>query len=612
MLIHVERLAHSRYCARRLRIAAALAVAVALFSLSPPLRAQVNVTVNAGNALAPMPDIGIGLHTSVYANIFGAAQVPSEIEAAGVQLLRYPGGNYASIYHWTNHTATGGYAASASHFGNFVSRLMDGSGAKGMVTVNYGSSHGATMGGQPKEAAAWVAYANGDPSDARVIGVDAEGNDWRTVGYWATLRGLTPAQNPDNQYDFLAINHDEPIGIEHWEVGNEINGNGYYSDYDANWNWQYDLHAPNPYGPGRGNHPDLSPTTYANNFNEFASAMKFVDPSIKIGAVLVGPGGVGDVADPARNWDANVLPIAGPNMDFGIIHYYSSGGTNAVLNSTDDLPGLFNTVRNRIDTYVAPGASDDIELHMTEFGYFGNVANPQIDGVYAANTYATALADGVKSVHWLELSANSFIGDNSSNLIRGGAFYGMQVFSHIAKAGSDFVQTTSSSGSVEVHSLVLPDGRVGMLLANLNSSGSSNVNVNIAGVDLDESGTSWLYGVTQTTPLETPMSTGLGNSFSLNIPARSIMAVLIDAGLPGDFNGDGIVDTADYAVWRQGLGTIYSQADYQAWQSNFGQSANNGAANVPVPEPATPVMLTAAMISIVVGRVRGESARRSR
>jgi hypothetical protein len=580
--------------------------ALALLCLAPQLSAQVNVVVDTSNTLAVMPDIGIGLHTSVYANIFGHSQLPAQIDDSGVQLLRYPGGNYASIYHWTNHTATGGYAASQSHFGNFVTKLMNGSGSKGMVTVNYGSNHQATMGGQPKEAAAWVAYANGDPSDTRVIGVDASGNDWRTVGYWATLRGLTPAQNPDNQYDFLAINHDMPIGIEYWEVGNELNGNGYYSDIDPGWNWQYDLHAPNPYGPGRGNHPNLSPTAYGNNFNAFAAEMKFVDPNIKVGGVLVGPGGVGDVADPARNWDRNVLMTAGANMDFGIIHYYASGGTNAVLNATDDLPGLFNTVRNRIEAYVGPGASDDIELHMTEFGYFGTVANPQIDGVYAANTYATALADGVQTVHWLELSADSFVGDNQGGqgLIRGGAYHGIRVFSHIAEAGSEFVETASSSGSVEVHSTVLPDGRVGMLLANLNSSGSSNVNVNISGVNLEVSGTTWLYGVTQTTPLETPLASGLGNSFAVNVPARSILAVLIDAGLPGDYNDDGTVDAADYILLRKGLGTTYAQVDMDLWRSHFGETAGGGS-HVNVPEPHAMVLMVAAVSVLLCTRSPG-------
>jgi hypothetical protein len=39
--------------------------------------------------------------------------------------------------------------------------------------------------------------------------------------------------------------------------------------------------------------------------------------------------------------------------------------------------------------------------------------------------------------------------------------------------------------------------------------------------------------------------------------------------IPGDFNASGIVDTADYVVWRNGLGTTYTQADYDTWRANF-------------------------------------------
>ena len=50
----------------------------------------------------------------------------------------------------------------------------------------------------------------------------------------------------------------------------------------------------------------------------------------------------------------------------------------------------------------------------------------------------------------------------------------------------------------------------------------------------------------------------------------------------GDFNGDGAVDTTDYAVWRGGLGSssalaadanlsgVIDAADHQVWQSNYG------------------------------------------
>jgi hypothetical protein len=37
-------------------------------------------------------------------------------------------------------------------------------------------------------------------------------------------------------------------------------------------------------------------------------------------------------------------------------------------------------------------------------------------------------------------------------------------------------------------------------------------------------------------------------------------------------------DAADYIVWRNGLGSTYTQADYDAWRANFGRSATGSAA----------------------------------
>jgi hypothetical protein len=64
--------------------------------------------------------------------------------------------------------------------------------------------------------------------------------------------------------------------------------------------------------------------------------------------------------------------------------------------------------------------------------------------------------------------------------------------------------------------------------------------------------------------------------------------------LAGDFNNDGRIDAADYVVWRQGLGTTYTQADYDVWRTHFGQTTGSGAGistNAAVPEPATLVLL---------------------
>ena len=74
-------------------------------------------------------------------------------------------------------------------------------------------------------------------------------------------------------------------------------------------------------------------------------------------------------------------------------------------------------------------------------------------------------------------------------------------------------------------------------------------------------------------------------------------AGVLSVGLPGDFNANGVVDAADYVIWRKGLGTIYTQDDYNLWRTNFGRPGGSGAgvdANTAVPEPATSVILMSA------------------
>ena len=91
--------------------------------------------------------------------------------------------------------------------------------------------------------------------------------------------------------------------------------------------------------------------------------------------------------------------------------------------------------------------------------------------------------------------------------------------------------------------------------------------------------------------------------------------------LSGDYNRDGVVDGADYIVWRramQGGGDlaadgsrdgVVDQADYDVWRTHFGQTAGNGAgaiANAAVPEPATMVMLMLALAGWCLRRGRAE------
>ena len=103
----------------------------------------------------------------------------------------------------------------------------------------------------------------------------------------------------------------------------------------------------------------------------------------------------------------------------------------------------------------------------------------------------------------------------------------------------------------------------------------------------------------------------LGGAFYLD----NILAVGAAANVDGDYNGNGIVDAADYTVWRDtegqggpnlpadGNGDMsVNSADYDYWKERFGNESGAGAvatngAGLAIPEPAG--VLLAVMLLLV-------------
>ena len=90
--------------------------------------------------------------------------------------------------------------------------------------------------------------------------------------------------------------------------------------------------------------------------------------------------------------------------------------------------------------------------------------------------------------------------------------------------------------------------------------------------------------------------TNLGNESLVSTGDINLMDVIgydvAYPSLPSDYNHDGIVDAADYTVWRDGLGATYTEADYNIWKANFGNHSGAGAsAKVAVPEPLSAFLL---------------------
>ena len=134
-----------------------------------------------------------------------------------------------------------------------------------------------------------------------------------------------------------------------------------------------------------------------------------------------------------------------------------------------------------------------------------------------------------------------------------------------------------------------------------------------------------LGGVVQ--PVGTYGATGSGamHIFNEYFAGSGIVAVV---SLPGDFNNDGVVDTADYVTWRANVGQpagtllndtvggVIGNAQYDVWCANFGHTAGSGSGasllgevqTQAVPEPASIFLLLCGFASLA-GVVRARSGR---
>ncbi|TWT37142.1 hypothetical protein KOR34_20890 [Posidoniimonas corsicana] len=131
----------------------------------------------------------------------------------------------------------------------------------------------------------------------------------------------------------------------------------------------------------------------------------------------------------------------------------------------------------------------------------------------------------------------------------------------------------------------------------------------IVGVNIDPSST---FGLTPEDILFTEDEVRIDVSGLSRSPSATAILHLEfgpEATVPGDYNSDGVVDAADYTVWRDnlgaGAGTLPNDPDggpigdaqYTTWRTHFGSSVATSLdlALAPVPEPTSPALLTLAI-----------------
>jgi hypothetical protein len=350
--------------------------------------------------------------------------------------------------------------------------------------------------GTPQEAAAWVKYAN------------------VTKGY----------------------------GVRYWEIGNEVYGNG---EYGASW--ETDKHSSH------------SATTYATNLLQYASAMKAVDPSIKIGAVLTTPGswpdgitGPGDTQD----WNHTVMSIAGSKIDFVIVHHYptSTGEADLLGKPEAEIPGMASTLRSLIGQYAGANAAN-VGIAVTEAN--GNLdMDAAPNGLFAPDEYLTWMENGAFTVDWWDLhngtdcskvtTVDGATDYNDMGVLSSGAscepalntpfapYYGTQMITELGAPGDSLVKAVSSTGLLTAHAVRRANGDLDIMLINKDPDNAATVSLGYSGFT-PSSATPTVYTYAKNSHAIT--SSTAGSATTQTVPAYSITVVQLHPGGSGTTTG---------------------------------------------------------------------------
>jgi len=484
------------------RVTAAILVAGTGLFCQLPARAQTTaaVTVTAGANLATIPSLAFGVNTAVWDGDLLDAAVPGLLAGVGASALRYPGGSTSDIYNWQSASIVpgqSGYAFPANTFDAFMG-IASGIGAAPIITINYGSNATGDGGATPASAAAWVQYSN------------------VTKGY----------------------------GVKYWEIGNEIYGNGEYAPA-----WETDLHSAH------------DPATYGANVVQFAAAMKAVDPTIKVGAVLAAPGNWPDGQSP--DWNSNVLAQCGGVIDFVVVHWYpesagweSDSGLLATprsgIGGSPGIAAMMATLKSLIARYAGANAAN-VQILVTETNSVpadpGKQTISIVNAMFMADNMLTWLENGATSVDVWDLHNISTAGNTSSSLYGTSTFgdygilsnhssgepaadttfptyYGIQMLTNVGKAGDTLVTAASSNPLLTAHAALQANGSLALLLINKDPANVTTATVSIAGFTPQGGGTVFTYGESSTA-ITSSAITVAGNSFTLAASPYSLTTILL-------------------------------------------------------------------------------------
>lgn len=368
----------------------------------------------------------------------------------------------------------------------------------------------------------------------------------------------TPQEAADwVQYANISKNH----GFKYWEIGNECYGS-----------WETDSRQ-RPHDP----------YSYGVAARDYITAMKAVDPTIKIGVVVL----TGEESwfvhytdHPAINprtgqmhtgWTPVMLQTLhnlGVTPDFVIYHRYDQnpGGEDdaRLLQASKSWAADAADLRQQLNDYLGAQAAQ-VELVCTETNSVSSQPGKQttslVNGLFYADNFGQILQTEFTTRMWWDLRNGQEKTNNNNTLLYGwrpygdyglvsGAsepyptYYASKLMSLFTAGGDQVVQATSTYNHLAAYAVKRTDGALALLVINKNLSGALDASISLAGFAPPASATVYSYGKPQddaarngspSTDIATTMINNAGTNFVFSAPPYS-MSVIVMGGVPCSVN----------------------------------------------------------------------------
>lgn len=339
-------------------------------------------------------------------------------------------------------------------------------------------------------------------------------------------------------------------GFKYWEIGNENYGT-----------WETDNHVVRH-----------DPFTYAQEAKNYITKMKAVDPTIKVGVVIVTgeDSFVNNRLHPATNPRTGIVhngwtPVMLTTLkslnaipDFVIYHRYEQNpgqeSDSRLLQSAATWKNDAADLRRQLTDYLGSDG-DRVEIVCTENNSVsfdpGKQSTSLVNSLFLADSVGNILQTEFNMFVWWDLRNGYVMGKNNSASLHGWRNYGdygiasidnepypsyyvFKLLSRFAAPSDSVIDAKSQSSMLAAYATKKTDGRLSLMLINKSPGEEITANIAIAGFVPSSSAVVYSYGKAQDDAARTlngspdisqTLFHGASNNFAYTVPSYSVAII---------------------------------------------------------------------------------------